>query len=128
MQAFGGLWSLPDDDPFWTTDEEPLPAEQGDYVKVYPQPGWVVTANDGEVQLFNAGSVKNYGAKYGKFVYGTRHPFNVGLSEGSPAPDNMLSLYRWRCLGPAQSCAEFCRRRAGLAALPLDAGRQRPDA
>ncbi|MFN8447192.1 MAG: DUF2264 domain-containing protein [Anaerolineae bacterium] len=25
MQAFSGLWSLPDDDPFWTAEETPLP-------------------------------------------------------------------------------------------------------
>ncbi len=92
MQAFGGLWCLADDDPFWTTEEEPLPAEAGDYVKVFPQPGWVVTANQGEVQRFNAGSVKPIGAKYSKFVYSTLHPFNVGLSGGFPAPDSMLCL------------------------------------
>ena len=92
MQAFGGLWSLPDDDPFWTVDEEPLPAEVGDYTKVFPQPGWVVTATDGEIQRFNAGSVKSVGTKYAKFSYNTLHPFNVGLSDGFPSPDGMLSL------------------------------------
>ena len=92
MQAFGGLWSLADDDPFWEAEEAPLPAEAGDYVKVFPQPGWVVTATNGEVQRFNGGSVKNIGAKYAKFAYSTRHPFNVGLSHGFAAPDNMLSL------------------------------------
>jgi hypothetical protein len=94
MQAFGGLWSLPDDDPFWDAEEEPLPAEAGDYVKVYPQPGWVLSATNGEVQRFNAGSVKtpDYGAKYAKLAYSTLHPFNVGLSGGFPAPDSTLSL------------------------------------
>ena len=94
MQAFGGLWSLPDDDPFWEAEEEPLPVEAGDYVKVYPQPGWVLSATNGEVQRFNAGSVKtpDYGAKYSKLVYSTLHPFNVGLSGGFPAPDSTLSL------------------------------------
>jgi len=92
MQAFGGLWSLPDDDPLWSAEEEALPAESGDFVKVYPQPGWIITGRSGEVQRFNAGSVKDIGAKYAKFVYSTRFPFNVGLSQGSAAPDNMLSL------------------------------------
>ena len=92
MQAFGGLWSLADDDPFWTVEEESLPAEVGDYVKIFPQPGWVVTANRGAVQRYNAGSVKAIGPKYAKFVYGTLHPFNVGLSHGFAAPDNMLCL------------------------------------
>ena len=92
MQAFGGLWSLPDDDPFWTVAEEPLPAETEDYVKVYPQPGWVVTANNGEVQLFNGGSVKDIGPKYAKFAYSTLNPFNVGMPDDIPTPDNMLSI------------------------------------
>ncbi len=92
MQAFGGMWSLPDDDPFWTTDEEPLPAEKEDFMKVYHQPGWILKANQGEIQRFNAGSMKSQDAKYAKFVYSTRNPFNVGLNNGFPAPDNMLSL------------------------------------
>ncbi len=94
MQAFGGLWSVPDDDVFWHEDEAPLPAEAQDYVKVFPQPGWIVTASQGEVQRFNAGSMKThgYGAKYAKLAYSTLHPFNVGLSDGFPAPDSTLSL------------------------------------
>lgn len=92
MQAFAGLWSIPDDDSFWSTEEEPLPAEKENYTKIYPQPGWILKANQGEVQRFNAGSLKGVDAKYAKFVYSTQHPFNVGLSNGFPAPDNMLSL------------------------------------
>ncbi len=93
MLAFGALWSLPDDDPFWTIEEEPLPVEQGDFVRVFPQPGWVVvgTQATGAVQRFNAGS-QHYPAKYGKFVYATAAPFNVGLVDGRPAPDAMLCL------------------------------------
>ena len=92
MQAFGGLWSLPDDDPFWQVAEEPLPAETGDYVRVFPQPGWIMAATGGEVQRYNGGSLKPVGSKYAKFVYSTRHPFNVGLIGDSPAPGQMLSL------------------------------------
>lgn len=92
MQAFGGLWSLTDNDPFWTTDEAPLPAEIEDFTRVYAHPGWILKAKNGDVQRFNAGSMKGVDAKYAKFVYGTQHPFNVGLSNGFPSPDNMLSL------------------------------------
>lgn len=93
IQAFGGLWALADDDPFWSAEEEPLPAEQGDFKKVFPQPGWVVTAQDGHIQRFNAGSVKpGYGAKYNKLVYSTRHPFNVGLDAGQTGIDSALCL------------------------------------
>ncbi|MBI1281833.1 MAG: DUF2264 domain-containing protein [Anaerolineaceae bacterium] len=93
MQAFSGLWSLADDDPFWTTEEEPLPAEGTDYVKVFPQPGWVLAARQGHVQQFNAGSVHpDYGNKYTKLVYSTRNPFNVGLDHGQPSLDSCLCL------------------------------------
>ncbi|MEO8607930.1 MAG: DUF2264 domain-containing protein [Chloroflexota bacterium] len=93
MQAFSGLWSLADDDPFWTADEEPLPAEQSDFVKVFPQPAWVLSARDGHVQQFNAGVVHpGYGNKYFKLVYSTRNPFNVGLDNGQPSLDGCLCL------------------------------------
>ncbi|MCC6803920.1 MAG: DUF2264 domain-containing protein, partial [Anaerolineae bacterium] len=93
MQAFSGLWSLPDDDAFWTADEEPLPAEQSDFVKVFPQPGWVLAARHGHVNLYNAGVVHpGYGNKYAKLVYGTRTPFNVGLDAGQPSLDSSLCL------------------------------------
>ena len=92
MQAFGGLWSLPDDDPFWTTDEDPLPAEKEDFRKTYAQPGWIFQSNKGEVQRYNAGSMKGIDAKYAKLAYSTQFPFNVGTSNGMPSPDSMLCL------------------------------------
>ena len=100
MQAFGGLWSLPDDAPFWTAPEEPLPVEHGDFTRVLPQPGWVVagTRASGTVARYNAGS-QHDPAKYGKFVYATAAPFNVGLAEGQAAPDGMLCLTDGRELG-----------------------------
>lgn len=93
MLAFAGLWSLPDDDPFWTAEEQPLPVEQGDFVKVFQQPGWVVagTQASGAVQRFNGRSY-GYPAKYAKFVYSSAAPFNAGLADGMPAPDAMLCL------------------------------------
>ena len=101
--AFAGLWSLPDDDPFWTAEEEPLPVERGDFVRVFPQPGWVVVGDraSGGVQRFNAGSQHgpSYAAKYGKFAYATAAPFNVGLADGTPAPDGMLCLTDGRVWG-----------------------------
>jgi len=93
MLAFGALWSLPDDDPFWTAEEEPLPVEVGDFTRVLPQPGWVVTGTraTGAVTRYNARS-QHDPAKYGKFVYATAAPFNVGLVDGQAAPDGMLCL------------------------------------
>lgn len=93
MLAFGGLWSLPDDDPFWTTAEEALPVEKASFTKVYKEPGWVVVGNKttGDVQRFNARSEK-HPSKYGKYLYATAAPFNVGQVAGCYSPDNMLSL------------------------------------
>jgi hypothetical protein len=99
MLLFAGLWSLPDDDPFWSIEEEPLPAERGDQRQVFPQPGWVVVAKDGHVQRFNAksdgrnrGGFPGYVHKYNKYVYATLHPWNVGLDGGQPSPDSVLCL------------------------------------
>lgn len=93
MQAFGGLWSLADDDPFWTVDEQPLPVEAGDFIRVMKEPGFVLvgTQRTGAVQRFSAKS-NHYAAKYGKFHYATAAPFNVGLADGIPLPDGMLAL------------------------------------
>ncbi len=95
MLAFAGLWSLPDDDPFWHTEETPLPVEHADFTKVYPEPGWVVVGHQatGQVQRFNARSQK-HPAKYGKYMYATAAPFNVGHAAGQYSPDNMLCLHQ----------------------------------
>lgn len=93
IQAFSGLWALADDDPFWTAEEEPLPAERENFLKVFPIPGWVLTMHEGHVQQFNAAVVHpGYGNKYAKLVYSSRHPFNVGLDAGQPSLDSCLCL------------------------------------
>jgi len=93
MQAFGGLWSIPDDDPFWSGEEELLPVERGDFVRVLSEPGWILAGDQatGEVQRFSAKS-QGSAVKYGKYVYSTAEPFNVGLTGGQPSPDSMLCL------------------------------------
>ena len=93
MQAFGALWSLADDDPFWDAGETPLPVEQGDFTRVMPEPGVVLvgTTASGDVQRFVSRSA-HMPAKYSKFHYTTAAPFNVGLVEGHPAADAMLSI------------------------------------
>jgi hypothetical protein len=119
MQAFGGLWSLPDDDPFWNADEEPLPVERQDFVKAFPQPGWVLVGRQatGEVQRFNAGSThrppEHHPAKYDKFVYSTAAPFNSGLINGMPAPDAMLALSDGRLYGHRFGNRAFAVDQAG---------------
>jgi hypothetical protein len=60
----------------------------------------------GEVHRYNAGTegghattYLNYAAKYSKFVYSSQFPFNVGLSNGQFAPDNMLCLTDGQIMG-----------------------------
>ncbi|NED97876.1 DUF2264 domain-containing protein [Phytoactinopolyspora alkaliphila] len=93
MQAFGGLWSLAADDPFWTSPEEDLPVETGDFIRVMPTTGWVLAGHrrSGHVQRFSAKG-GDHPAKYGKYHYSTLAPFNAGLVDGLPAIDGMLSL------------------------------------
>jgi hypothetical protein len=93
MQLFGGLWSLPDDDPFWDADPEPLPVEERDVHLVLPEPGWIVTGSreSGQIHRFPAHTA-HYAAKYAKFVYSTAAPYNVGLGNGAPTPDAMIAV------------------------------------
>lgn len=94
MQAFGGLWSLPDDDPFWSAAPEPLPVEQGDVHRVLPEPGWIIsgTRESGQIHRFTA-HVSHDPAKYAKFAYSTAAPYNAGLANGAPTPDAMIALH-----------------------------------
>ncbi len=114
IQAFSGLWSLADDDPFWTAEEEPLPAERGDFLKVFPQPGWVLAAHNGHVQQFNAGVTHpGYGNKYAKLVYSTKHPFNVGLDGGQPSLDSGLCLNEAGLRGQREQILAFAVGESG---------------
>jgi hypothetical protein len=108
MQAFGALWSVPDDDDFWHIDEAPLPVEKSNFAKIFRVPGWVVVGSHatGEIQRFVTHSTHQppsiMPAKYDKFVYSTLAPFNAGYVNGQPSPDGMLCLtmngeYRHRC-------------------------------
>ncbi len=116
MEAFSGLWSIPDDDPFWTVEEEPLPVEQGDFMKVFPQPGWIVTGHAGHIQQFSAGSgYSGYGNnnKYLKLVYSTHNPFNVGLDHGQPSLDSCLHLSENGVRGQRESEFKYAVNEAG---------------
>ncbi|MDQ3653617.1 MAG: DUF2264 domain-containing protein, partial [Chloroflexota bacterium] len=93
-QAFGGLWSLADDDPFWSASPEPLPIEHGDVSRVLPEPGWILsgTQESGQIHRYTT-HVSYYPAKYAKLVYSTAAPYNAGLGNGAPTPDAMIALH-----------------------------------
>ncbi len=94
MQAFGGLWRLRDDDPFWTCEPEPLPIDQGDVHKVFTQPGWILsgTHESGEIHRFTMHTAHTH-AKYAKLAYSTAAPYNAGLGDGAPTPDAMIAIH-----------------------------------
>lgn len=127
MQAFGALWTLADDDPFWTCDEQPLPVETDDFVRVLAEPGWIMVGEHATGHVTRvSGKSQRYAAKYGKFSYSTAAPFNVGRIDGMAAPDNMVSLvsgdaWSHRTENIAANVSEpgwiRCRHRAGLDGL-----------
>lgn len=76
---------LPPDHPFWTVPEEPLPAEEGDFVRPQPAAGLVFRGIGGEVEILNAGTeitpvnMPKFGPwKWGKLAYRTGVGFQVG--------------------------------------------------
>jgi hypothetical protein len=93
MQAFGGLWNLADDDPFWSAVPEPLPIEEGDVFQVLPEPGWILsgTRESGQVHRFTT-HVSHYPAKYAKHAYSTAAPYNASPGNGAPTPDAMIAI------------------------------------
>ncbi|MEO8397084.1 MAG: DUF2264 domain-containing protein, partial [Chloroflexota bacterium] len=108
MTVFSALWSLSDDDPFWTAEEEPLPIERGDFRKVFPIPGWVITGHDKHIQQFNAGSgYADAGSKYMKLVYSSRNPFNVGVNGLDVTLDSSLCLNEKGLRGQRESILDF---------------------
>ncbi|HEY0944210.1 MAG TPA: DUF2264 domain-containing protein [Opitutaceae bacterium] len=82
---------LPPDHAFWTAPEQPLAAEQGDFVHLIPSAGLAVRGIGGEVEILNAGSMVSnsqlrYGAwKWSKLAYRTGVSFT--LSKGPPPTD-----------------------------------------
>lgn len=96
MQAFA-FWLIPDDDPFWTAPEEPLPVEKSDYSIAVPEAGLLLvgTRSSGHVRLFNALSTRadtHYRDKYDKLVYSSHFPFAVNHDKDHPTLDNILAL------------------------------------
>ena len=78
---------LPPTHPFWTDDEQPLPAEHG-FVRVMPAPGLVTrSVPGGDIEILNAGSMVGntqlrYGAwKWSKLSYRTGIHFTYAFPE-----------------------------------------------
>jgi hypothetical protein len=101
--ALHGLFGLTidADSSFWTSIEQPLPVESGDFERTFLVPGFTLVGRQetGQVLLLNSRAAheadvprNDYVPKYGKFVYSSHAPFNVVPVDGSYAPDAMIAL------------------------------------
>jgi len=91
--------ALPAEHPFWTSPEEPLPAN----LSLVPRPtaggrALLSRSSDGHATLLNPGQSwgwdgRNYPAKYARFAYSTRYAFSVPHGDApleACAPDSSL--------------------------------------
>lgn len=101
MQGFPFL-SIPDNDPFWTEAEEPLPVEKDDFLIRIPGPKMLLrgTKSSGQVRWLQAANTPrrdNYRDKYNKFVWSSAFPFNVlqdGKKASASAPWDQALVFR----------------------------------
>lgn len=81
---------LPPSHPFWNAPEEPLPAEQGDFVRIMPAAGLLVRGVGGEVEILNAGSqISNLNLRYGAWKWSkTAYRTGTSFTLSFPPPTN----------------------------------------
>jgi len=96
MQAFS-LYSIPPQDAFWTSREEPLPVERGDYrVRLeVPKMMLVGTKISGQVRLLEARNESRrprYRDGYHRFAYSSHFPFNYIAREDRVTWDQALAF------------------------------------
>ncbi|QDU71507.1 DUF2264 domain-containing protein [Mucisphaera calidilacus] len=93
--------ALSENHPFWTADEEPLPAPEQETVITQPEARMALRRDpdDGQVTAIVGQShgrwLRHAGSKYAKLAYATRHGFCVPLSHDTIeffAPDSTLAL------------------------------------
>jgi len=94
MMAFSML-AIPQSDPFWTAEEEPLPAEKDDFTVRFEGPRMLLsgTKRSGDVRWLLAHPATRreiYHDKYMKFAYSSAFPFNVDQAKDHICPDQML--------------------------------------
>lgn len=80
---------LPPTHRFWTAEEKPLPAEEGDFSRAIPQIGMVVRCHSGEVELLNAAtSISGTNTAFGAHKWG-RLSFRTGIGWEAKRPDGL---------------------------------------
>ena len=96
---------MPENHPFWSSPEEPLPIETGDYCISHKVPGFLVQGHEqsGHVQLINQGSDSYVNADtnwkttasdylYLKFAYSSHLLNDIGPTSDDLVCGNMISL------------------------------------
>ncbi|MGI8966258.1 MAG: DUF2264 domain-containing protein [Limisphaerales bacterium] len=117
MQAFS-LYAIPPQDAFWTSREEPLPVEKGDY-KVRLEKAQMLlvgTKASGQVRLLEARNEPRrarYRDGYQRFSYSSHFPFNYIVQEDRFTWDQAL-VFRNNETG-------FCWGRSGIKSGALTA-------
>lgn len=86
---------IPQEDPFWTADEEPLPIHDGSFSIAMPAAGLLLTgdAQSGHVQLINHKSYHDkdeYNAKYTNLAYSSIFSYDSRAVYGSFNADSSL--------------------------------------
>jgi hypothetical protein len=92
------LFSIPQDDPFWTAPEEPLPVEKDDYEIRFEAPRMIVTGtkSSGQVKWLQARNIPKrpaYRDKYTKLVCSSHFPFNT-MKDTDAAPFDQAVVFR----------------------------------
>lgn len=74
------MLTLPPEHAFWTDPEKPYPAERDNFTHVIEAPRFVLHGLDGEVGLYNAGSMvsRNGGRRYGEWKW-SKLAYRTGL-------------------------------------------------
>ena len=127
MITFAALWLIEDDDPFWTTPEEPLPAEKGDFAHWFSVPGLLMHhhRDHGHLEAVNLGNSKEnrlgtqYARKYEKFVYSSRIGF---ITNSGPAFDQAIEINGETRAAPPEADLYFYD---GMAPDDIGVGRSR---
>ena len=81
--------SLPPEHPFWNDEEQPIPAEEGDYVVPLQRAGLVFRNFDGRSEIFNAGvAVAICNTRFGPFKWG-KLAYRSGVGTLLPKADQI---------------------------------------
>lgn len=120
------IFLLPENHPFWSAKEEPLPIHKGNFSRALPMAGLLLRGNgeSGHIQLINHKSYHDkdeYNAKYTNFAYSSVFPYESRPVYKSWNMDNALLFsgdgvnyfQRWEMEHKATE-ENFCRSAYGL--------------